>query len=329
MDTITLTLPAKFPPHDPDRYQTQDGFEDPNMNNGTRASQFGGAWRPTGNEEVAIEIGDLIVSMLHYAHSQGHDPVEILQSAVGHFTAEAGPMGEPWTPTPNGTATFTPKAENGNLEHIRQYAGTVTTLRKFQHDDTWQCQQGGNTFVALADELSAPPTDDVWEPRPGLTAIFTPDEDRRLEDKTIQGSAGLVNVLWHYRTADAWECAGPLGTFAATPEELSAPPAGNTWQPEVGKPATYQGVRVTVTDRIERDIWEVEGEGIADTARTDELSAPPADITWKPTIGQRAKYKNGRILMVTNFPTPQLVEGYWIKSLNACRMNVSSLSAPN
>ena len=83
----------ELPPHDPDRCRTTDGFEDPAMTNGMRAEE---AFRTLRNaQEIARDeddFCDFLCHLLHLAHEQGHDPLEMNQRAMTHFLAEAGPL---------------------------------------------------------------------------------------------------------------------------------------------------------------------------------------------------------------------------------------------
>ncbi len=86
-----MTFPTiDLPPHDPNRHQTTDGFDDSEMTNGTRAEHARNTI--TGDFDDPSDISDLITNLLHFAHSEGHDPNDIQSSALGNFYAEAGPL---------------------------------------------------------------------------------------------------------------------------------------------------------------------------------------------------------------------------------------------
>ncbi len=84
-----------LPPHNPVRYETTDGLDDPACTNGWRVAQAMealGAFQSENNcgEDDACATADLICNLLHYAHSNGHDLSEVLVSALRNFLAEAG-----------------------------------------------------------------------------------------------------------------------------------------------------------------------------------------------------------------------------------------------
>ena len=86
---------TNLPPHNSIRYETIDGLDDCACTNGWRAEQAMkalGAFQGENNygEDDASATADLICNLLHYAHSIGHEPSEVLMSALGNFLAEAG-----------------------------------------------------------------------------------------------------------------------------------------------------------------------------------------------------------------------------------------------
>ncbi len=88
-----MSLP-NIPPHDPNRYRTVDGFEDPAMTNGMRADEARSITNP-GAITDEDDFTDFICHLLHLAHSQGHDPLDIHDRALTHFAAEAGHLPTP------------------------------------------------------------------------------------------------------------------------------------------------------------------------------------------------------------------------------------------
>ena len=85
-----------LPPHDPDRYQTADCLCNPNCTNGTRA-EFASSALISFQQQCHMDddpisaIEDLICDLLHLSHQLEADPTQILECAVEHFYAEAGP----------------------------------------------------------------------------------------------------------------------------------------------------------------------------------------------------------------------------------------------
>jgi hypothetical protein len=84
-----------IPPHNPERFETTDGYEDPDCTNGKRAAfattaldVFQKTCRMT--EETETAAADLICDLLHLVHASGSQPLATLESALGHFIAEAG-----------------------------------------------------------------------------------------------------------------------------------------------------------------------------------------------------------------------------------------------
>lgn len=82
------------PTHNPDRYETTDGADNPDCTNGDRAEMalealdcFQEACSMT--EEVDTAAADLVCALLHLVHSRGFDPQLVLQYGLGHFLCEA------------------------------------------------------------------------------------------------------------------------------------------------------------------------------------------------------------------------------------------------
>lgn len=84
-----------LPPHDPDRFESIDGYDNPNCTNMKRAgftidalAVFQKACHMDEMPEVAV--GDLICDLLHLVHSLHLSPKDVLERALNHFIAEAG-----------------------------------------------------------------------------------------------------------------------------------------------------------------------------------------------------------------------------------------------
>jgi hypothetical protein len=94
-DLSMLARLAEIPPHNPTRYETTDGFENPKCTNGDRAS-FAAAALTTFQkscgmtEDVETAAADLICDLLHLVHANDRDPLDVLQSGIRHFHCEAG-----------------------------------------------------------------------------------------------------------------------------------------------------------------------------------------------------------------------------------------------
>lgn len=86
---------ASLPAHEGDRFETRDGYDNPDCTNGMRAN-FARAALETFQQACHMEesidtaSADLICDLLHLAHAEGFEPLQILESALGHFAAEAG-----------------------------------------------------------------------------------------------------------------------------------------------------------------------------------------------------------------------------------------------
>lgn len=97
-----LTLLASLrniPAHDPDRFETTDGLDNPDCTNGDRAGMalealdcFQRACSMT--EAVDTAAADLICDLMHLVHADD-DPWDVLQSAIRHFLCEAGQIKVP------------------------------------------------------------------------------------------------------------------------------------------------------------------------------------------------------------------------------------------
>ena len=93
IDDLETAVNQDYPPHDPDRTATLDGFDDDSSpTNGSRAEKAAAA--VTIDTEDESEISDLICGLLHLAHSLDMDPGGIMRSAIINFHAEAGPLDE-------------------------------------------------------------------------------------------------------------------------------------------------------------------------------------------------------------------------------------------
>lgn len=95
--TERLSKFASLPPHNPARFKTTDGMDNPRCNNGMRAAfardaleKFQQSCQMT--EDVDIAAADLIGDLFHLVHASGHQPLSILESAFDHFLAEAGDL---------------------------------------------------------------------------------------------------------------------------------------------------------------------------------------------------------------------------------------------
>jgi hypothetical protein len=95
----SLSIIDELPPHDGDRTEATDGFDDEGMTNGDRADSVQhclGNGDEDGRDN-AERISDLICNLLHFAHSletedEGVDVRRVLRSALDNFAAEAGAL---------------------------------------------------------------------------------------------------------------------------------------------------------------------------------------------------------------------------------------------
>ena len=85
----------KLPPHNPALVVPTDGYLDPDLNNGLRASSARSALlhyqleRGLDGDESACCV-DLLTDLLHHLHSLGENPLSSLKKAGGYFLAETG-----------------------------------------------------------------------------------------------------------------------------------------------------------------------------------------------------------------------------------------------
>jgi hypothetical protein len=89
-----MKTPPEIPNHDPDRFFTVDGLDDPNVTNGLRAKWATNALNAfiseTGQEPDGIDaIVDLISGLMHLGHQLKENPFEMNELALSHFIAEA------------------------------------------------------------------------------------------------------------------------------------------------------------------------------------------------------------------------------------------------
>ena len=91
IDDLETAVNQDYPPHDPDRTATLDGFDDDSSpTNGSRSDAAAAA--VTIDTEDDSEMADLITGLLHLAHSREQDVNYIMRSAIINFHAEAGPL---------------------------------------------------------------------------------------------------------------------------------------------------------------------------------------------------------------------------------------------
>jgi hypothetical protein len=84
-----------LPPHDPFRYQSTDGFDNPRCTNAHRADFAAQALRAFQQacamvEDIDTAAADLICDLLHLLHANHHDPLPVLQFGIQDFLCEAG-----------------------------------------------------------------------------------------------------------------------------------------------------------------------------------------------------------------------------------------------
>ena len=96
LSTLVTQL-ASLPPHDPTRYQTNDGLDEPDCTKGLGVAQgmsvLGFFERENHyHERHDSSTVDLICNLLHLAHERGQEPSEILTTALWNFLAEAGSL---------------------------------------------------------------------------------------------------------------------------------------------------------------------------------------------------------------------------------------------
>lgn len=86
-----------IPEHDPDRFETTDGSDNPDCTNGDRASLAQEAldcFQEACNmvEDVDTAASDLICNLMHLVHSHGFDPKLVLQYGLANFLCESGQL---------------------------------------------------------------------------------------------------------------------------------------------------------------------------------------------------------------------------------------------
>jgi hypothetical protein len=94
---MNLTLLNSLPPHDPARFQTTDGLDEPDRTNGLRAEEAKEALLAihgfsSYEQDRDCSITDQITNLLHLAHAEGPDVRQTLETAVRNFLAEAGSL---------------------------------------------------------------------------------------------------------------------------------------------------------------------------------------------------------------------------------------------
>jgi hypothetical protein len=92
---MNLTLLHSLPPHDPARFQTTDGLDEPDRTNGFRAEEAKAALIAihgfsSYEQDADCSITDQITNLLHLAHAEGYDVRQTLETALQNFLAEAG-----------------------------------------------------------------------------------------------------------------------------------------------------------------------------------------------------------------------------------------------
>lgn len=88
--SITAEIPRTvYPPHDPARDATADGFDDPEITNGIRAQQAADELLDPDSLREDSDYSDLIANILHLAHREGHNPCDIYITALNNFHSEA------------------------------------------------------------------------------------------------------------------------------------------------------------------------------------------------------------------------------------------------
>ena len=90
-----LAALATLPAHDPDRYETTDGFDNPNCTNGARATFASEALDSFQKaccmvEDIDTAASDLICDLLHLLHANNYDLLPVLQIGIQDFLCEAG-----------------------------------------------------------------------------------------------------------------------------------------------------------------------------------------------------------------------------------------------
>jgi len=83
-----------LPPHDPIRFQTTDGFDEPDRTNGMRAEEAKAALvailgLSAYEKDRDCSICDQITNLLHLAHAEGLNVTQTWEMALQNFCAEA------------------------------------------------------------------------------------------------------------------------------------------------------------------------------------------------------------------------------------------------
>jgi hypothetical protein len=94
---MNFTARHTLPPHDPTRYQTTDGFDEPDRTNGVRAEEAKAALMAIHGlsayeQDRDCVISDQISNLLHLAHAEGLNVTQTWETALRNFLAEAGEM---------------------------------------------------------------------------------------------------------------------------------------------------------------------------------------------------------------------------------------------
>lgn len=94
---MSFTALNTLPPHDPGRYQTTDGLDEPDRTNGLRAEEAKAALIAihgfsSYEQDTDCSITDQITNLFHLAHAEGYDVRQTLETALQNFLAEAGEM---------------------------------------------------------------------------------------------------------------------------------------------------------------------------------------------------------------------------------------------
>jgi hypothetical protein len=86
-----------LPPHDPARFQTTDGLDDPVRTNGLRAEEARTALiaihgLSSYEQDQDCLITDQISNLLHLAHAEGLNVTQTWETALRNFLGEAGSL---------------------------------------------------------------------------------------------------------------------------------------------------------------------------------------------------------------------------------------------
>jgi deoxyribodipyrimidine photolyase len=93
LSTLLADFP-QIPAHDPIRYQTTDGFDEPDRTNGERAEEARVALvaihgLSSYEQDRDCVISDQISNLLHLAHAEGLNLTQTWETALRNFLAEA------------------------------------------------------------------------------------------------------------------------------------------------------------------------------------------------------------------------------------------------